>query len=279
MTALDQATPEEFRRRYEELQAGARAASPRLAQAALEPSNPTRLKPKKVLHREIVPGGWYWSAIVPRGRTLRIVNGGTGSVSALFWNAEDTSERYNAGDTVKIQWHARLSTGRVLFSDMGRVLMSITGDTAGGRHDFIAGGSTPLSNRRRYGDAGLRNSRDNFRLAVGKYGMGVRDVPPCVTFFAGVTTGADGRFAWIGGHDRAGDHVDLRAEMNVLAVLSNCPHPLDPSPVWAPRPIEAIVWRSPEPDDDDLCRTATVEAARGFENTDPPFAAGREQGA
>jgi urea carboxylase-associated protein 2 len=270
MTALDHATPEENRARYEALKAGAHEKSPRLAQAAQEPSNPSRIKPKKVLHRELIPGGWYWSTIIPRGETLRIVNGGTGSVSALFWNADDTSERYNAGDTVKIQWHAHLSKGRVLFSDMGRVLMSITDDTCG-RHDFIAGGSTPFSNRRRYGDDSLRNSRDNFRLAAGKYGMGVKDVPPCMTFFAGVTTGANGHFQWTGGHDRAGDYVDLRAEMNVLAVLSNCPHPLDPAPVYAPKSVEAILWRSPEPEEDDLCRTATDEAVRGFENTDPLF--------
>lgn len=271
MTALDNATPEEFRRRYEELRAGAHEKSPRLAQAAKEPSNPARIKPKKVVHREIIPGGWYWGMVIPRDRTLRIVNGGTGGVSALFWSIDDTSERYNAGDTVKVQWHANLSKGRVLFSDMGRVLMSITDDTTGGKHDFIAGGSTPSSNLRKYGDDTLRNSRDNFRLAVGKYGMGVRDVPPCVTFFAGVSTGEDGRFTWTGGHDKAGDYVELRAEMNVLAVLSNCPHPLDPSPLYAPKPIEAILWTSPEPDDDDLCRTATEEAVRGFENTDPLF--------
>ena len=96
---------------------------------------------------------------------------------------------------MKVQWHANLSKGRVLFSDMGRVLMSITDDTTGGRHDFIAGGSTPSSNIRKYGDDTLRNSRDNFRLAVGKYGMGVRDVPPCVTFFAGITVGEAGRVA------------------------------------------------------------------------------------
>ena len=271
MTAPDKATPEDFRRRYEELRAGAHEKSPRIAQAAREPSNPARIKPKKVVHREIIPGGWYWGMVIPRGQTLRIVNGGTGSVSALFWNIDDTSERYNAGDTVKVQWHANLSKGRVLFSDMGRVLMSITDDTTAGRHDFIAGGSTPFSNNRRYGDDTLRNSRDNFRLAVGKYGMGVKDVPPCVTFFAGVQVGEDGRFTWSGGHDKAGDYVDLRAEMNVLAVLSNCPHPLDPSPVYAPKSIEAIVWDSPEPDEDDLCRTATEEAVRGFENTDPLF--------
>ncbi|MBI1182393.1 MAG: DUF1989 domain-containing protein [Alphaproteobacteria bacterium] len=270
MTALDQATPEEFRRRYEALQAGARAKSPLLAKAGEFPGNPRVLDARLTLRRETIPGGWYWSTVVPRGQTLRIVNGGTGSVSALFWNADDTSERYNAGDTVKVQWHSRLSRGRVLFSDMGRVLMSITDDSCG-RHDFIAGGSTPASNGRKYGDPHLRNSRDNFRLAVGKYGMGVKDVPPCVTFFAGVSTADDGRFQWTGGHDRAGDFVDLRAEMNVLAVLSNCPHPLDPSPGYAPASVEAVVWRSSAPPPDDLCRTATEEAVRGFENTDPLF--------
>lgn len=271
MSSLDELSPAEYRRRYEALKAKGQDRSLKLD----GPSNHAVIPEDLIVTRETIPGGWYWSAFVPRGQTLRIVNtSGTASVSAAIWNESDTAERFNAGDTVKIQWTARLGKGRVLFSDMGRVLMSITDDSCG-RHDAVAGCSTPFSNERKYGQTGLRNSRDNLRLAAGKLGMGVKDVPPVITFFAGVRTDDGGGLAWDEGASKSGDHVDLRAEMNVLLALSNCPHPLDPAPDYAPQPVEAVIWQSPAPRPDDLCRTATEEAVRGFENTDRLFGEGR----
>jgi urea carboxylase-associated protein 2 len=263
-------TPEEFRQRYLELQRAAREKG--TLRPALEDSgNPAVLPADAIVVEEIIPGGWYWSASLTRGQTLRIVNdGATGGVSALFWNQDDTSERYNAGDTVKIQWSAAIGKGRVLLSDMGRVLMSLTEDSSGA-HDALLGGSTAATNLSKYGHEASRNSRDNFILAIGKHGLGRRDVPPCITFFAPVRTDAAGRFAWQPGVVKQGDFVDLRAEMNVLVALSNCPHPLDPDPLWAPKPIRAIVWRSGEPASDDFCRHRTDEALRAFDNTDGVF--------
>jgi urea carboxylase-associated protein 2 len=263
MINADAHDPEYHRRRYATLlQRGRRHAS-EPAPAALAARNPDPLPEHLVIAREVIPGGWYWSARLARGETLRIVNAsGTPGVAALFWNADDPSERFYSGDTMKIQWTARLGRGRVLFSDMGRVLASITDDTCG-VHDALVGGAS--------GHAGQRNSRDNFLLAVAKHGLGKRDIPPCITFFAGLRTGEGGRFAWIEQATRPGDYVDLRAEMNLRAVLSNCPHPLAPAGDTMPRPVEAVVWRSPPPAADDLCRTWTDEAVRGFENTDRLF--------
>jgi urea carboxylase-associated protein 2 len=201
--------------------------------------------------------------LLTRGQTLRIVNdGATAGVSALFWNQDDTSERYNAGDTVKVQWSAAIGKGRVLLSDMGRVLMSVTEDSSGA-HDALLGGSTAATNLSKYGNEATRNSRDNFILVIGKHGLGRRDVPPCITFFAPVRTDAAGRFTWQVGAVKPGDFVDLRAEMNVLVALSTCPHPLDPDPLWAPKPIRAIVWRSGESARDDYA-SAGLRLRRSF---------------
>ncbi len=265
------ATPEEFRQRYFELQRAAQANAKRRPVAEDDGSGAMLVAAELTILDETVPGGWYWSARVERGRTLRIVNEtARSSVSALFWNADDTSERYNAGDTVKVQWSAALGKGRLLFSDMGRVLMSITEDTSGG-HDALLGGSTAATNLRKYGQHDLRNSRDNLVLAAAKHDLDRRDIPPCITFFAPVRTTDDGRFSWHNETTKPGAFVDLRAEMNVLVALSNCPHPLDPSPSWTAAPVRAIVWRSPVPGQHDLCRTRTDEAVRGFDNTDTLF--------
>ena len=276
MAALDQQTPEQHRQRYFELKARAReTAQARARDGSAERAFgraavvPPELRADRVIHREIIPGGWYWTTRLGRGQALRIVNThNTPGVSALFWNADDTAERYNQGDTVKLQWTALLTAGRVLFSDMGRVLVSITADTCG-HHDALVGGSTPGSNQRKYGEAAaLRSTGDNLRLAAGKHGMSRRDVPPCITFFAPVRTDEDGRLRWQEGLTKPGDVVDLRAEMNVLVALSNCPHPLSPGSTFDPAPIEAVVWQAPPAAADDLCRHFGEEAERGFENTD-----------
>ncbi len=270
--SLDNLSPDEHRARYFEMKAAARereAASDRLGAATVQgPPLPA----DAIVLRESIPYGWYWTGTLSRGDVLRIVNtSGTCGVSAMFWNADDTSERYNAGDTVKVQWNALLRAGRVLLSDMGRVLLSLTADMSG-RHDTLVGGSTPASNAAKYGDRYLRNTRDNLLLAAGKHGLTKRDIAPCVTFFAPVVATDDGRLTWSSGDAAAGCYVDLRAEMNVLVALSNCHHPLAPgsSPTGA---VEAIVWRGPAADAADLCRTSGPEAIRAYQNTDALFRA------
>ena len=253
--------------RYDALFAQGRAKRRDISEA---PGNPTDIPENDILWQETLPGSWGWSRRIPRGQTLRIkATGPNSGVSVLLYNAADPTERFNAGDTVKIQWSAALQRGRVLFSDMGRVLASITDDTFG-RNDALAGGSTPLSNEQKYGDATLRSTRGNFILLAAKHGLSKADVPPCLTLFAPVAVDAEGRFTWEGDGASAGDYVDLRAEMDLLVFVSNCPHPLAPG-AYDPKPVDLMVWQSPPPAADDFCRTATEEAIRGFENTDPLF--------
>ena len=257
MTQLD-LSPEACRRRYEALRAAARerAAEP----PAIAP--PGALPETAVRARESIPPGWYWTCRLARGQALRIANpGGAPGVAALFWNADDPTERYNPADTMKIQWTARVRAGLVLFSDMGRVLASVIADRDG-VHDNLVGAGQPAG-------AG-RNSRENFVLAAAKFGLDARDVGPCITFFAGVRVDPAGGLAWDPAAARPGAAIDLRAEQNLLVALSNCAHPL--APAGAPQAaVEAVVWTPPPPAADDPCRAAGPEAARAFANTERAF--------
>ncbi len=260
-------TPEFYRQRYLELKARAQDTNSRRS-LGLAAESPRVICPDLIVTQEIIPGGWYWSRRIARGMTLRILNEhGTPGVSLLMWNAHETSERLNPADTIKVQWTSRLTHGKLLLSDMGRVLAAITHDTSG-MHDAIAGGSTAGGNLRKFGpDVRVRNTRDNFLLAAAKHGLDSRDVGPCITFFAPVTTDSSGRLVWQEGALANGDFVDLRIEMDVLVALSNCPHPLSPATA-STHSIRAIVWQTPPHDPKDPCRNATEEAMRAFENTD-----------
>jgi urea carboxylase-associated protein 2 len=257
------------RKRYEDLRAEGQGAAVR----ALPPATPFDhdLRGDAVIHRETIPGGWYWICTVARGQALRIRNvQGTSSVAMIAWNASDRSERINCADTVKVQWSAALRKGRLILTDMGRVAFSLIEDTSGA-HDTLVGGSTAASNRAAYGEGSYRNTRDNFIGAAAKLGLDRRDIPPCVTFFAPVSVADDGGFVWDATRRRAGDFVDLRAELNLFVALSNCPHPLDPAPAYMPAAVDAILFRAPSSAADDPCRTGSAEAARAFEFTDRLF--------
>lgn len=262
-------TPEQIaanRAHYLELKSAAAGHAP----LVLPPPSPRDTAPPdtdSVKLTETLPGGWYWTGIIRRGQVLRIANAAaTPGVSLLAWNLADPTERYNHADTIKIQWTAELRKGRVLFSDMGRVLLSIVEDSCG-RHDTVVGGSTPASVTRVYGpESGIRNARDNFILAVGKHGLTQRDIPPCITFFAPVTVTTEGKFAFDANGVAAGDFVSLRAEMDLILAISNTPHPL--APAVTPVPVELTIHTAPAAGSDDLCRTATAESVRGFVNTD-----------
>ncbi|MEO1199550.1 MAG: urea amidolyase associated protein UAAP1 [Pseudomonadota bacterium] len=257
--------------RYAELKARGQDGGGFAARVATTASLPETLPADKIRLTDTIPGGWYWHGIVRCGEALRIVNrDGTHGASLLLWNATEPSERLNPADTIKVQWTARIGKGRVFLSDMGRAIASVLDDTSGGS-DFVAGGSTPFSNARKYGDATLFNARDHFLKAAAKYGLGKRDVGPCVTLFAPIVTDDDGSLVWDETADLIGARIDLRAEMNVIAAVANCPHPLSPSDAYGPEPITVTVWRHGSPEPDDLARTGTEEALRTFDNTDQLF--------
>lgn len=267
LTKEQQAEVEAHRKRYEELKAAGQGRAPR----ALPPPTPRdgmSIAEGAIIHREVIPGGWYWTTQLRRGEALRLVNtSGKSCVSLLAWNKADPSERLNHADTIKVQWAARLQKGRVILSDMGRALLSIVEDTSAA-HDTLVGGSSAKTNTERFGVGNFRNTRDNFLLAAGKLGLGRRDVMPGISFFAPVSVDDDGKFHWHEDRRRSGDFVDLRAEMDLLIAVSNCPHPLDPASQYAEEPIEVVRYRAPAVHADDLCRHASAESMRAFENNE-----------
>lgn len=214
-----------------------------------------------VTQDETIPGGWYGTLRLAKGERLRLAIGGPGSSVALAcWSALDTSERLNLPDTVKVQWTTEMRKGRVLFSDMGRVLFSITEDSCGA-HDALTGGSGPQG----AGTPKERNTRENMVLAAAKLGLDRRDLPALFTLFAPVRVDAEGRFQWRGAMLHGDDWVELRAEMDLLLALSNTRHPLDPATGDLPA-VQVQRLAAEGVPADDLCRTATAEAIRGFEN-------------
>jgi urea carboxylase-associated protein 2 len=233
----------------------------------------------ELLFEESVRGGSTWSHVLKRGTTLRItdIEGGA-NVGALFYNFECPVERYNMPDTLKAQHIARLTKAFVLYSDMGRVLCSITDDTCGW-HDPIGGHSNAAHVKSKYGRAKYqqyfndyhRNARDNFLVELGKWGLGERDLNLNVNFFSKVIVGGDGSMSLQLDNSEAGDYVDLRAEMNVLTILDTCQHALDPGTEYKPRTVQLSIRKSPPPSSDDPCRLSRPENGRGFLNTERYF--------
>ena len=232
-----------------------------------------------VLWEDTIQAGASWSLLLRRGREFRIedIEGGA-NVGALFYNFECPVERYNMPDTLKAQHTAHLTKGFVLYSDMGRLLCSITDDTRGW-HDPLGGHSDARAVREKYGasryqeqrNAWHRNTRDNFLAELGKHGLGLRDLSPNVNFFSKVVVGSDGSMEFIRANAVPGDAVTLRAEMNLLVVLDTGQHPLDPNPHYAPKPVKFSVHTAPPVAADDLCRISRPENTRGFINTERYF--------
>ena len=232
---------------------------------------PPDIVPDDLLWEETIAAGGYASRILGRGTRLRLIDlEGDACASLLVFNAATPTERLNIADTVKVQWNAYPSTGSVLLSDMGRVLASIERDEAG-THDTFCGPSNEASNRRRYGDGrnagAYPNARDRLMLGAAKHGLGRRDVHPCINLFKGVRVAADGTVEPQLGPFAPGRTLVLRAEMDLILVIANCPHVLDARP-WSVTPLRVTAWRGPPTASDDPIRTATPERQRAFLNTE-----------
>lgn len=232
-----------------------------------------------ILWEETIQPGATWSHVLKRGTVLRVVDveGGT-NVGAIFYNFECPVERYNMPDTLKAQHIARLTTGFVLYSDMGRVLCSVIADTVGW-HDPIGGTSNRRLVEEKYGASSYqenrndyhKNGRDSFLIELGKWGLGPRDLVANVNLFSRVDVAEDGGMRFVPGNSKAGDYVELRAEMNVLAILNTCQHPLDPNPKYQPKPVHLSLRRVAPPKADDPCRISRPENGRGFALTERYF--------
>ena len=232
---------------------------------------PAGVKLDDLLWEETIAAGGYASRVLPRGSRLRLIDlRGDACASLLLFNAAMPTERLNIADTVKVQWDAYPAAGSLLLSDMGRVLASIEQDEAA-THDAFCGASNEVSNRKRYGDGSnsgaYPNARDRLLLGAAKHGLGRRDVHPCINLFKGVRIGADGAVVPQLGPFAPGRSLVLRAEMNLIVVIANCPHALDPRP-WSVTPLRATAWRGPITAEDDPVRTATPERLRAFLNTE-----------
>lgn len=200
------------------------------------------IDPSRVAYDSVIPPGQDWSGMVNRGSVLRLVDlCGRQAVDFLCYNASDPSERYNAADTMKIGGSIYIHKGTRIYSDMGNVLFTVIEDTCG-FHDTIGGCCSRESNRVRYGVPDGKNCRDNLLRALGRHGLGKKDVVANINFFMYVPVREDGRMAIVDGISKPGDYIDLRAEMDVLAVLSNCPQVNNPANDYNPTPIRVVIY-------------------------------------
>ena len=192
---------------------------------------------------EVVPARAAWSAVVPAGQTLRIVDlGGNQAVDCLLYRAHDVTERYSAAATVVAQRNIFLVPGSRLLSNEGSPMMTITA-TSCAYHDTIGGACSRESNTLRYGyhTAHQHACVDNFLDEGGRRGLTKRDLVSNINWFMNVPVGEDGTLGIVDGISAPGLAVDLRADMDVLVLLSNCPQINNPCNGFDPTPIRVVV--------------------------------------
>ena len=201
--------------------------------------------PATVVHDEVVPARASWSRVVEQGETLRIVDvGGNQAVDCVLFDAHDPTERYSAPDTIVAQRNVFLVAGSVLLSTEGRPMMTIT-DTSCERHDTLGGACSKESNTLRYGFHTWAQHAcvENFVHELSGHGLGKRDLQSNINWFMNVPVDADGSLGIVDGISAPGLWVDLRAERDVLVVVSNCPQVNNPCNGFDPTPVRMVVRR------------------------------------
>jgi uncharacterized protein len=197
----------------------------------------------EVVHDEVVDARAPWSHVVRAGQSLRIVDvGGNQAVDCVLFVADEPSERYSAPDTIAAQGNAFLTVGSVLRSTEGRSMMTITGSTVE-RHDTIGGACSKESNALRYGrhTAGQHACAENFLLEGSRHGLTARDLVSNVNWYMNVPVDPDGALGIVDGISAAGLSLRLRAERDVLVIVSNCPQVNNPCNGFNPTPVRMVV--------------------------------------
>jgi uncharacterized protein len=202
------------------------------------------LDPANAIYDEEIAARNPWSKVIRKGQILRIIDlQGNQAVDTIIYKADDTSERYSAPDTVIQQGNIFITTGTKLMSNEGNVMMTVIADTCG-KHDTLGGACSMESNSVRYGlhKKHLHACVENYLLELSKYEMNKRDLVSNINFYMNVPVSADGTLEIVDGISEAGKQIDLRAEMDVMVLISNCPQINNPCNAYNPTPIRLIVW-------------------------------------
>lgn len=203
--------------------------------------------PADAAYRAVVPAGDYWVHRIEAGQIFRIVDlEGNQAADTLFYSAADPAERYSAVDTIRVQGNVYLSVGTKLISTEGNVLLEITADLVG-RHDTLGGACATESNTVRYAleKRTMHACRDSWLLAVAEHaelGLTKRDITHNINFFMNVPVTPEGGLTFADGVSGAGKYVEMRAAMDVIALISNCPQLNNPCNGYNPTPIEVLIW-------------------------------------
>ncbi len=235
---------------------------------------------EKIYHK-VLEGAGMWSGVIGRHKVLRLTDiGGGANVGAMFYHARQTTERYNMPDTLKGQQIFYLSEGKCLHTDMGRVMASITDDTAGW-HDTVGGTSRMKDVREVYGDTSFQEYRNEwkrggaecFLVEMLKWGLDRRDWMPNVNFFSKIVANEDGGLHMVE-EDQGGRSVSLRMEMDCLVILNTCQHPMDRRQRLGKGKVELEVFSGMAPGVDDLCRNSHPENGRAMQNSEDYYLLG-----
>lgn len=204
------------------------------------------MNPDAAVYNEVVLAGDYWIHEIMRGQTFRIVDlEGNQAVDTLFYSARDTEERYSATDTIVGQGNIYLTIGTTLRSNLNNPMLTIVADTCG-RHDTLGGACAVESNQVRYAieKRHMHACRNSFLLAVSdpKWNLSKRDLTANINFFMNVPVTPEGKLTFEDGISDPLKYVEMRAEMDVICVISNCPQLNNPCNAYNPTPIRVLIW-------------------------------------
>jgi len=205
------------------------------------------LLPEDAIFSQKVMAGDYFIHRIEAGQTVRILDlEGNQAADTLFYNADDPSERYSAVDTIREQGNVYLTAGSVLMTNENRPLLEIVADTCG-RHDTLGGACATESNTVRYSleKKCMHACRDSWMLAIAEheeFGLDKADITHNINFFMNVPITKEGGLTFADGISDAGKYVELKAMMNTIVLISNCPQLNNPCNAYDPTPIEVLVW-------------------------------------
>jgi urea carboxylase-associated protein 1 len=190
----------------------------------------------------VVAPGEPWSSVLRKGEILRIIDmEGQQAVDFICFNANDTKETYDSTVTVRLVSRAFLRKGDVLYSNLANPMFTMIEDTIG-NHDTICGCCSAEINYLRYKVKETPSCRANFLRELAKYGLDSRGLVPNINLFMNIPIDANGELQIKAPLSRPGDHIDLAAEMDCLAVISNCPQILNPANNFNPTPVRVVTF-------------------------------------
>ncbi|MFC1879188.1 DUF1989 domain-containing protein [Chloroflexota bacterium] len=176
---------------------------------------------------------------IKQGQVLRVIDVEGQQVADLFcFNNDDTKESLSSGHTTDYNGKLFLTSGDILYSNRSNPMFSILADRVGGHMMLYAPCSQEMFEKSYGVTEAHPNCLDNLAVNLKGFGVVASQITVPLNIFMNIELTTQGIITIRPPKSKAGDYLELRAEMDMVVGVAACSAGACNNFTWTPIDVE-----------------------------------------